>query len=367
MECARSFRQDCDLGRGNGIGIQDLLSFLFRLNSTESYNPTAPLIIICDDMGPMAQAMNTALHLVSNDDESTPLGSESESLLASSLLLASLLSAIADSVSSATILPRVVVLASCCLSAKAGVPPGLSFEKTIAIPRPKGHDRELLFNRGLADLNLEAIDDDAYRSETRIDPAIILDNHRVWSFHLARLTRGYRPGDISRVLDRARTMTTSNNCGAGACLTWKLMLRTLSLVRPQQVESLREIAKTMDPEALRLSWDDFVGQSDVKLKLRRILRQMEVHSADSRCNRLVNAIGSLNSGIIIHGATGSGKSYLAKIIACEGKANFVNVRCTELLSKYFGETEANIRAVFQSAVAPCIIFFDEFDVFAHRR
>lgn len=49
--------------------------------------------------------------------------------------------------------------------------------------------------------------------------------------------------------------------------------------------------------------------------------------------------------------------------------NFVSVRSTDLLSRYFGETESKIRDLFQRAraAAPCVLFFDDFDTLAHKR
>jgi SpoVK/Ycf46/Vps4 family AAA+-type ATPase len=51
------------------------------------------------------------------------------------------------------------------------------------------------------------------------------------------------------------------------------------------------------------------------------------------------------------------------------KMNFVAVKSTELLSKYFGETEATIRTLFAKAraAAPCVLFFDDFDTLAYKR
>jgi len=51
------------------------------------------------------------------------------------------------------------------------------------------------------------------------------------------------------------------------------------------------------------------------------------------------------------------------------KMNFVTVRSTDLLSRYFGETESKIRDLFQRAraAAPCVLFFDDFDTLAHKR
>ena len=53
----------------------------------------------------------------------------------------------------------------------------------------------------------------------------------------------------------------------------------------------------------------------------------------------------------------------------QAKMNFVSVKSTELLSKYFGQTEASIRNLFKQvrAAAPCVLFFDEFDVLAYKR
>ena len=53
----------------------------------------------------------------------------------------------------------------------------------------------------------------------------------------------------------------------------------------------------------------------------------------------------------------------------QAKMNFVSVKSTELLSKYFGQTEAAIRSVFKQAraSAPCVVFFDEFDALAYKR
>jgi SpoVK/Ycf46/Vps4 family AAA+-type ATPase len=53
----------------------------------------------------------------------------------------------------------------------------------------------------------------------------------------------------------------------------------------------------------------------------------------------------------------------------QARMNFVPVLSTELLSKYFGQTEASIRSVFAQAraAAPCVVFFDEFDALAYKR
>merc|ERR1712100_726741 len=58
-----------------------------------------------------------------------------------------------------------------------------------------------------------------------------------------------------------------------------------------------------------------------------------------------------------------GKTLLAKAVASECSANFVSIKGPELLTMWFGESEANVREVFDKArsAAPCVLFFDELD------
>ena len=74
-------------------------------------------------------------------------------------------------------------------------------------------------------------------------------------------------------------------------------------------------------------------------------------------------------GILLHGASGTGKTLLAKAVATESEANFVSVRGPELLSKWVGESERGIREIFRRArqSSPCVVFFDEIDSIAPIR
>ena len=75
------------------------------------------------------------------------------------------------------------------------------------------------------------------------------------------------------------------------------------------------------------------------------------------------------TGILLYGPPGTGKTLLAKAVATSCALNFFSVKGPELLNMYIGESEANVRRVFQRArdAKPCVIFFDELDSVAPKR
>jgi AAA family ATPase len=73
-------------------------------------------------------------------------------------------------------------------------------------------------------------------------------------------------------------------------------------------------------------------------------------------------------GVLLYGPPGCSKTLLAKAFATESGLNFLAVKGPELISKFVGDTEHNIREIFSKAraAAPSVIFFDEFDAMARR-
>ncbi len=76
-----------------------------------------------------------------------------------------------------------------------------------------------------------------------------------------------------------------------------------------------------------------------------------------------------SSGLLLYGPSGCGKTLIASALANESKLNFISVKGPELLSKYIGSSEQNVRELFTKAekAKPCIIFFDEFESLAPKR
>lgn len=78
---------------------------------------------------------------------------------------------------------------------------------------------------------------------------------------------------------------------------------------------------------------------------------------------------SAGGGILLYGAPGCGKSYFARAIAGECGAAFYNIGIEQILDMYVGNSEKNIKALFETARAnrPCVIFIDEIDALGRKR
>ncbi|CAI9279353.1 unnamed protein product [Lactuca saligna] len=77
----------------------------------------------------------------------------------------------------------------------------------------------------------------------------------------------------------------------------------------------------------------------------------------------------LETGFLLYGPPGCGKTLIAKAVANEAGANFIHIKGPELLNKYVGESELAVRTIFSRArtCSPCILFFDEIDALTTKR
>jgi len=133
--------------------------------------------------------------------------------------------------------------------------------------------------------------------------------------------------------------------------------RALTLTNPS---SLRETAIEMPS----VTWEDIGGLEDVKQELKETVQYPVLHADKFEFFGM-----SPSKGVLFYGPPGCGKTLLAKAIANECKANFISIKGPELLTMWFGESEANVRDLFDKArqAAPCVIFFDEMDSIAKAR
>ncbi|RZC75480.1 hypothetical protein C5167_050972 [Papaver somniferum] len=137
-------------------------------------------------------------------------------------------------------------------------------------------------------------------------------------------------------------------------------------------EHLRTSLGASNPSALRettvevpnVTWEDIGGLDTVKRELQETVQYPVEHP-----EKFEKFGMSPSKGVLLYGPPGGGKTLLAKAIANECQANFISVKGPELLTMWFGESEANVREIFDKArqSSPCVLFFDELDSIATQR
>lgn len=107
-----------------------------------------------------------------------------------------------------------------------------------------------------------------------------------------------------------------------------------------------------------ISFDDVVGLHDVKAAVREKIIEPRLHPELYEKYKMESG-----GGILMYGPPGTGKTMIAKAIAHETNSEFFALRCSDLVNKWFGGTEQNIGALFDTARSKknAVIFFDEFD------
>jgi peroxin-6 len=117
------------------------------------------------------------------------------------------------------------------------------------------------------------------------------------------------------------------------------------------------------PKIPNVTWNDVGGLASVKDDI------MDTIQLPLERPELFASGMKKRSGILFYGPPGTGKTLLAKAVATSFSLNFFSVKGPELLNMYIGESEANVRRVFQRArdARPCVVFFDELDSVAPKR
>lgn len=117
-------------------------------------------------------------------------------------------------------------------------------------------------------------------------------------------------------------------------------------------------------EKSRVTYEDIGGLGDEIQKVREMIELPIKHP------ELFKRIGiEPPKGVLLHGPPGTGKTLLARAVAHETDANFITISGPEIMSKFYGQSEENLRKIFKEAKesAPSIIFIDELDSIAPKR
>ena len=117
-------------------------------------------------------------------------------------------------------------------------------------------------------------------------------------------------------------------------------------------------------EARRVTYEDIGGLEEEIQKIREMIELPIRHP------ELFKRIGiEPPKGVLLHGPPGTGKTLLARAVAYETEAHFITISGPEIMSKFYGQSEENLRKVFEEAkeMAPSIIFIDELDSIAPKR
>ncbi len=127
-----------------------------------------------------------------------------------------------------------------------------------------------------------------------------------------------------------------------------------------------EIVSTIDggDDGYRIAYEEIGG---LHTEMQRVREMIEL---PLRYPEIFERLGiDPPNGVLLYGPPGTGKTLIARAVATETDAYFIAVNGPEIIHKFYGESEANLRSVFEEAAskAPAIIFIDEIDVIAPKR
>ncbi|THG20456.1 hypothetical protein TEA_027535 [Camellia sinensis var. sinensis] len=139
----------------------------------------------------------------------------------------------------------------------------------------------------------------------------------------------------------------------------KSLKKSLKDVVTENEFEKRLLADVIPPSDIGLTFDDIGALENVKDTLKELV-MLPLQRPELFCK------GQLTKpckGILLFGPPGTGKTMLAKAVATEAAANFINISMSSITSKWFGEGEKYVKAVFSlaSKIAPSVVFVDEVD------
>ena len=189
---------------------------------------------------------------------------------------------------------------------------------------------------------------------------------------LSSITHGFVGADLSALAKEAamivlRRVYPNLNLDEKEPLSEEILAK-LQITHNDFIEAL----KTVRPSAIRevlvetpnIKWEDVGGLVKIKQELKEAIEWPLKYPESFKRLGIKPP-----KGVLLYGPPGTGKTLLAKAIAKESEANFIQIRGPSLLNMWVGESEKGVRKIFEKArqVAPTIIFFDEIDSLAPRR
>ena len=188
---------------------------------------------------------------------------------------------------------------------------------------------------------------------------------------IARITYGFVGADMSALAREAAMETLRRSVSPQHLDSGEIPREVLENLRVSRADFMKAL-KRVQPSALReimieapnVEWDDVGGLDDAKRELR------DGVELPLKYPQSFERLGIRPAkGFLLFGPPGTGKTLLAKAVAREAEANFIATKSSDLLSKWYGESEKQVSRLFQRArqVAPTVIFIDEIDSLAPAR
>ncbi|EKQ67942.1 AAA+ family ATPase [Leptolyngbyaceae cyanobacterium JSC-12] len=142
----------------------------------------------------------------------------------------------------------------------------------------------------------------------------------------------------------------------------------MTVTQEDFLQALREVKpsvlRSVEIETPNVTWEQIGGLETIKQTL-----QESVEGALLYPELYIRTGAKAPRGILLWGPPGTGKTLLAKAVAAQARANFIAVNGPELLSRWVGAAEQEVRELFRKArqAAPCVVFIDEIDTLAPAR